>query len=319
MIKKLVRGTLRAGIVLGGMAAYNLWADMNAGPLRDLLEEGEARYYAWREGRIHYKVKGEGPPLLLLHSHNVAASAYELRHQYDGLASSFRVYAPDLLGYGLSDRPPLYYSAELYVNLVRDFVDEVIGQATHVIASTLSAAHVIRAAARAPDRFRKLVLILPTGIESLASPPSPVGVALQEVLRSPVVGTFLYNLLVSRTALAFYLKHRAYFEAHRFVTQELCDLYFTLSHQPGAKYAPAAALSGHLNLNIEADYRQLPHPVFVVWGQQAPFPPVQNCQAFKRLKPNVRLRVFDCCRLLPQDEHAQEFNTLVSTWLQEDA
>ena len=70
---------------------------------------GEAHYYKWKHGYIFYKVLGESKSasLLLLHSPGLAASSYEMRSILEPLAQHYRVYAPDLIGFGSQITPKL--------------------------------------------------------------------------------------------------------------------------------------------------------------------------------------------------------------------
>ena len=73
---------------------------------------------------------------------------------FDVLAKDFRVYAFDLLGFGFSDKPAAAeYSADLYVELISDFLREVSGYPANVIASSLGAAYAIRVADEHPELF----------------------------------------------------------------------------------------------------------------------------------------------------------------------
>jgi pimeloyl-ACP methyl ester carboxylesterase len=314
-MNRIIKAVLASGAALAGMAAVNALIEQNAPLLRSELE-GETGYFDWRLGRVFYQIRGQGPPVLLIHGINAAASSYEMRRVYAGLSDRFRVYAIDLLGFGQSDRPPIRYRPDLYIDLIADFTRQVIGQPTHLIASSLSAALAVRAAFDHPDLFVRLVLVLPTGLERLINPPGAKGKVVEELFRSRLVGEFLFNLLTSQASIRYYVQQRAYFDGSLF-TDAMLESYYATGHEPGARYAPAAFVSGHLNHDIRDVYSKLPQPVFIVWGQQAPFTPVENCQQFMKLKPGSKLRVFDCCRLLPHDEHADEFNQLVGNWLAE--
>ena len=104
-------------------------------------------------------------PMLMVHGVRVSASNYEFRKNFEFFTQvGYRVYALDLLGFGLSDRPAITYTNEVYVALIRDFVRDVIDQKTHVMASGLSAAFMIVAADRHPELFGSLILIEPIGI-----------------------------------------------------------------------------------------------------------------------------------------------------------
>lgn len=308
--KRIILGT----IGLAGLASFNLWAEAQAGPLISQLEGGKTNLFEWQHGHIFYKVRGEGDPLLLIHGHNAGASSYEMRKQFSGLSDSFQVYAPDLLGYGLSDRPPLHYNAETYVQLINDFVRDAIDEPAHIIASSLSAAHLIEAVYRDPRMFRRLVLILPTGLGSLSDPPGIGNWLINRLFRPPVVGTALFNGLVSRTSLRYFLKRQAYYHPNM-VTDEMINHYYDTTHLPGAKWAPAAFVGGQLNLSIRSTYPKVDRPLLVVWGREATFSSLDEATRFTELNERARLEIFDQCRSLPHDEHVSQFNGLVRQFL----
>ena len=171
----LSRWGVAAAIAAGGAGAVALASWLGArlsGPANSMIE-AEERRYAWRHGEVTYKVKGRGAPVVLIHGIYAGASSFEYRRVFDLLARDFRVYAVDLLGFGQSQRPPLVYTPTLYETLILDFLTQVVGAADHpafVVASSLSAAFTIRAAAERPSLFSRLVLIEPTGIESRTGP-----------------------------------------------------------------------------------------------------------------------------------------------------
>src|ERR1700704_2000040 len=113
-IKKLVAAGAVVGGTLGVLALYNKATESMAGEL-DTVLTGEERRYPWKYGDMFYKVQGarDAKPLVLIHSLGPGASSYEWRKNVDALAEQFRVYTPDLLGFGLSDHPTIDYDAEL--------------------------------------------------------------------------------------------------------------------------------------------------------------------------------------------------------------
>lgn len=64
------------------------------------------------------------PPLLLIHG--FGASIYHWRYNIPVLARDYHVYAIDLLGFGLSDKPIIDYSAELWRDQALAFIKEVV-------------------------------------------------------------------------------------------------------------------------------------------------------------------------------------------------
>jgi pimeloyl-ACP methyl ester carboxylesterase len=304
---------LFAGAAFAGMAIVNRRVAAAYRPLYSELE-AEARAYTWRDGIVYYYVKGEGQPIVMAHDFGIAAGAYQMRPMFERLAAHYQVYALDWLGYGLSNRPAIDYTAALYEQLLADFVADVVGKPTVIIAAGPAAAFAVILAAREPDKVSHLVLIEPTGVRRLAGPPTPVQRALRLVLKAPVVGPFAFNVLSSKPALRWELRNRIFFDPS-LATDELVDYQWITAHQPGARFAPISFWTGLLNLRIAEDLSTLQQPVMIVWGQQARKTPVEDIQAFKRILPSARYRAFDRCGQWPQYEAAHAFSALVHNWL----
>jgi pimeloyl-ACP methyl ester carboxylesterase len=293
---------------IGGLAVLNRRLEKVGEPARPL--GGEERRYNWRGWRLAYRVAGEAgaPPVLLVHGVYAGASSYEFRKNFLDLAGIFRVYALDLLGCGPSKRPRRRYEPEDVASQVEDFAREEIGVQTHLISSSLSAALVLPAAVRSPRLFKKLVLICPTGLGgSLDRPSGRLGEGIYNLFRAPVLGDALYNVIVSRRGIRYYLDNMAYHDP-KFVTDELVEDYYRTSHQPGAKYFPVAFVSGKLNLGLEDLWSRVPHKSFIAWGQEARTTPVSQAQQFTRKNPRAELKIFRDAALLPHDERAETFN-----------
>jgi pimeloyl-ACP methyl ester carboxylesterase len=293
------------GLALGGLAAVNGALALQAGPVRHDLP-GLGRFWVWGDHNIFTKVHGQGRPVLLLHGIHAAASAFEMRKIMPDLATDHEVHAPDLLGFGLSDRPERAYAAALYVDLIAAYLREVIGRPADIIASSLSAAFAVHVADRAPELVRRLVLICPTGLEQLASGPTPGRQVAALALGLPVIGESLFNALVSRPSLRYYLARQTYFN-DSYVTSDLIDAYHATAHQGGARWAPRAFIAGHLDCRVEGAWERLAQPVAIAWGRQGSLNPVARAEAFTRRRPATTLTVFERCGLLPHDEHAAAF------------
>src|ERR671917_579317 len=246
---------------------------------------GEERRYLWRGWRLAYRVAGEdgAPPLLLVHGVYAGASSYEFRRNFHELAKDFRVYALDLLGCGLSERPRRRYEPEDVAAQVEDFArEEIEAPASYLIASSLSAALVVPAAVRSPALFKRLILVCPTGLGSLDRPSGLLGDSVYALFRTPVIGDALYNALVSRRGLRYYLSNM----------DGLVEDYYRTSHQPRAKYLAAGFVSGKLNLDLRDLWTRVPHKTLIAWGQESGTPPILQAHQFVRRNPRAELKVF---------------------------
>src|SRR3954452_14665805 len=103
--------------------------------------------YSWRHGSVHYVKKGMGDPLVLIHNIYPGADHDEFEHNIDQLARQHTVYALDLLGFGRSDAPRLKYTADTYVDLISDFLSQVVAEPAVVASAGLSCSYVCEVAA----------------------------------------------------------------------------------------------------------------------------------------------------------------------------
>jgi pimeloyl-ACP methyl ester carboxylesterase len=308
---KLLTTGLVIGGALGALTLFNKMTDSQAGEI-DTVLKGEERRYPWKDGDIFYLVKGnrESKPLVLIHGFGPGASSYEWRKNVDALAEHFRVYALDLLGYGLSDRPAIDYTAETYADLISDFLREVVGKPAVVVARGETCAYVIADAFRRPQLFERLVLVAPSPVMLQETTPGLFNGLLKTLLRAPIVGQFAYNLLTSRRAIQNYYDIQGYHNPG-LITDELVEYIFSSAHQSNARFAAASAFTGNLNIDAHEPLARLQMPVVIVWGREGLLTPSEASAAFKRVNGQIETRTLDNASQLPQDEQAAKFNALV--------
>jgi pimeloyl-ACP methyl ester carboxylesterase len=290
-----------AGTALVGVGAI---AGANAGlRYRDELKSplvGDAETFRWRGIDVHYTEGGDpdDPDLVLLHGINAAGTSGEWREVFGALTDAYHVVAPDLPGFGLSDRPPIRYSAALYEDFVRDFLESFDSPA--VVASSLSAAYV--AAADDVD-LTGFVGVCPTTVAG-PSPPKPW---LRELLRSPLVGTAVFNLIASRPSIRYFNADHGYYDTSN-VADEWVEYEWRTAHVDNARFAPASFLSGHLNpdLDLGDALADLDVPPTIVWGREADVSPLSDGRELADAA-GARLVVFDRAKLLPHVEYPDQF------------
>lgn len=312
-VQALFKLAAAAGAVVGGAAVANAAVSRFA-PKLEPWYEGEAGVYFWKGHRIAYSVRGAGPDVLLVHGIHAAASSFEWRRNVEHFSRQFRVTSLDLLGFGLSDRPSIAYTAETYIGLMRDFVRDVLPGPPAIVASSLSAAHAVSTAFRDPTILAGLVLVNPVGLGRLHEPAGPLEMALHGAFEVPVVGQALYNVLVSEASIRYYLREQVYANPDA-VDPEMVSHMYATSHQPGARHAPAAFIGGALNCAIDGIVPRISVPTLVVVGANARFGATADAEALSRLNPDIRVRTLDDSGLLPHDERSDLFNELVTQFL----
>ncbi len=272
VVGSVALGTLGA---IGGWLAYSRWFVDHNVPLPPALDAGRGEYLNRRHNRLmnyYSDTSASGRPLVLVHSINAGASAYEMRPIFQYFRDSRPVYALDLPGFGLSDRSNREYSVRLYTDCIADFLKDTLSEPADVVALSLSSEFVARAALEHPQQFHSLTLISPSGFTSRDRKRSSQSVnqsggsgKAYRILANPIWSEAFYDLLVTRPSIRYFLRQS--FAGP--VDQGLADYDYATTHRPGARFAPLYFVSGKLfSADIfEAVYQKLDLPVLVIYDR----------------------------------------------------
>ncbi len=236
---------------------------------RDFLSTTPGKYYEWRFGKIRYTKKGTGTPLLLIHDLTAGSSTYEYHKLFDSLAASHEVYSIDLLGYGLSDKPDMTYTNYLYVQLVTDFIKNVIGRQTDIICSGDSAPVAILACHNEKDIIGKIITINPQSLYELNKIPSKRTKLLKFIISTPIFGTFIANLYTSKSS--FEKKFREeYFYNINLIKEDYIMNYLEAAHTPNclSKHSYSSYLAKYTNANIIHALKEVNNSIYIIAGKE---------------------------------------------------
>jgi pimeloyl-ACP methyl ester carboxylesterase len=263
--------------------------------------DGDQGTYRWRGFDVAYAELGdpENDDLVLFHGISAASSNHEFWRIAEQLSEEYHVIAPDLPGFGHSDRPPLLYSSSLYTTFVSDAIEDLTDAPT-VVGSSLTGSYV--AAAAAETSVDRLILVCPTD--------TTVGsrtVWMRALFRSPVLGQGLFNLLVSKPALRHFQADHGYYDMDN-LPDEVVDYEWQTAHQPGARFAPASFVGGFLDPehDMTEDLQDVDAPVTLIWGRNAEMLPLSKGREMAE-QADAGLVVFDKAKLLPHAEHPEQF------------
>ncbi|HEX8475644.1 MAG TPA: alpha/beta fold hydrolase [Pyrinomonadaceae bacterium] len=315
-LQKALSGLLAGGAGMAALAAVNAVIARDSPAPETGALGGEAGAFDWKHGSIFYRFAGHdavdaASPILFIHGIGAGARSFMWRRNFEPLAAAHGVYAIDLLGFGYSEKPAnAPYSPDLYVELIADFIREVVMRPVHIVASSLGAAFAVHVADEHPQLVNSLVLISPTGTSVANARPDLSGAAFYSLLHSPVLGTSFYNAMTSERSIRDYARKQLFYDK-RYATPQLIAHYYATSHQPGAQYAITAFLSGYLNTDIRATFARLTQNTTLVWGRQDLTNPIEQAAPLLGLNPRATLEIFDLCRMMPQEEHAERFNALL--------
>jgi pimeloyl-ACP methyl ester carboxylesterase len=209
------------------------------------------------------------PPLIFLHNFGGGASAYEWSKVYPAFATTYRIIAPDLIGWGQSAHPIRDYQVNDYLTTLTEFFSQVSDSPVPVVASSLTGALVIRLATERPELFKALFLICPSGFADFGQ---DAGRRLPlNIIRIPLLDNLIYTLgATNPTAVGNFLVRFLFAKPER-VSTEMVEAYLASAQQPNAEYAALAFLRGDLYFDLSLYISQLTVPTVIVWGEEAQF------------------------------------------------
>lgn len=256
----------------------------------------------------NYLEAGSGPPVVLVHGSGPGVTAYaNWRLTIPELATRFRVLAPDMVGFGFTERPAdVTYGMDTWVGQLLGFLDALGLERASVVGNSFGGALALRLAARHPERVDRLVLMGSVGV------PFPITPGLD------AVWGYQPSVEGMRTLLDIFAYSR------ELVTDELAQVRYDASVQPGFQEAFAAMFPAPRQRWVDAmvtpddEIALLPHPTLVVHGRDDRVIPLANALHLLDVVPDVRLHVFGRCGHWTQIEHADAFVRLLLDFLSDD-
>jgi pimeloyl-ACP methyl ester carboxylesterase len=241
---------------------------------------GTVRQYVWNwQGQsvtIVYEILGQGTPVLLLPAFSTVSTRAEMAKIARSLSSQYQAVALDWPGFGQSDRLPLDYQPSLYRQLLKDFVRSLFDTPIIVVAAGHASGYAIKLAKDCPEAVLKLVLVAPTWRGPLRAMGVTQGVAgtVRQLVRSPILGQFLYKLNTTSSFLRLMYRRHVYVNAD-LLTPEFIAAKREITQQPGARFAPAAFVTGRIDpvenrSEIVDCIQSLSIPILVILAEQAP-------------------------------------------------
>ena len=257
--------------------------------------------------RTNYHDLGHGHPVLLIHGSGPGVSAWaNWRLIMPELAKHSRVVAPDMVGFGYTDRPHgQRYTMDVWVEQAIGLLDALAIDKTDLVGNSFGGGLALALAIRHPQRVRRLVLMGSVGV------PFPITPGLD------AVWGYTPSLQTMRKLLDIFA-----FDP-KLATDELAQLRYDASIRPGFQESFAAMFPAPRQrwvdamTSTEADIRSLPHQTLVVHGREDQVIPLANSLTLANWIPRAQLHVYGQCGHWTQIEHAARFAQLVGNFLAE--
>lgn len=261
--------------------------------------------------RARYLAAGETGPVLVL-VHGLGASAEIWKDNIRELAAGHRVYAPDLIGFGHTDKPDIKYSPFDFLAFLKDFIDALGFERVSMIGQSLGGGITLLYTIQNPERINKLILVDSAGLGREMTIPMRLGSI-----------SFLSRWFkVSKPMLEALIKRLVY--DPDVITSGLVDLYYKLLAQPDSMRTISRVLSSVANLAgakkdvlslIRDRLNEIKAPTLIVWGKEDRILPLDHGIYGQQQIPESLLYVFEQCGHIPNLEKPREFNELVLKFL----
>lgn len=255
--------------------------------------------------RTNYLHAGSGQPVILVHGSGPGVSAYSnWRLTIPALTSQFEVFAPDILGFGFTERPVnAVYTMEVWVQHLIGFLDALGIEKAHLVGNSFGGGLALRTAATHPNRVADLVLMGSVGapFEITQGLDAVWGYEPSVENMKALLGVFAYNASIA--------------------TDELAELRYRASIEPGVQESFSSMFPAPRQRSVDAMVtsddllRDLPHRTLIVHGREDQVIPVECSSHLFTTIPRSQLHVFGQCGHWTQIEYADQFNGLLLNFL----
>jgi len=274
--------------------------------------------------RVHHMHGGRGTPVLFIHG--LGSSGYmEWRFNLEVAANRHRVYAPDLPGFGRTEKPRARYGVAYFTRFVDRYMDDRGLRSAAVVGASLGGRIALELALKYPKRVRKLVLVNALG---LGRPNVQLSYGL---LTLPRLGEAFMKFAGDAVRLAPRPMIRRfaarYAGASGDLKKTMDDDYFSnLRELYAADGYPDAYLATIRSLvtpkallaadhDLSKSLGDLKIPVQLIWGDNDPLFPLAHAVNAHGLIRRSRLAVLEGAGHTPQSERPEEFNRVLENFL----
>jgi len=270
--------TIVALVLLAALGIVYLWWSNRDLPLATLEAEYGGNGLQWQHVDgvdIAYRVEGEGPPLVLLHSHFYTMRQWQ--DWVDTLASDFTLIRFDLTSHGLTGPDPSQvYSHERGAELLAGLLDHLGIERAALAGSSTGGALAYRFAAEHPARVNALVLINAPGMPRTSNKYMEAGM--------PGWMGYVFYLLPERLFKPFL---EAAVVDNTLITDERVREFHRMYRREGNRWAEFLRMSEWSPHDIRPLLEKITAPVLLLWGEDNPQLPVEHVEQYREQLVNA--------------------------------
>ncbi len=247
--------------------------------------------------KLYYEAEGSGKAVILVHGNGLSHGQWKLNIK--PFSRYYRVYAPDLPGFGQSDKPDAGYGVRYYVEFLRSFMDAMGMERAAIVGSSMGGAIAAVFASLYKDRVSGLVLCDPTGFV-------PEAISRNKELYNAFIGLMIRSRRLYCRPMFYNSSAMRLLEGTSMVTdsKESRDA-FMKNCKAILQYDPEYVRS---LMSITA-------PTLIIWGEDDLLLPSDDAEKYRSLIAGAKVKIIPYCGHMPNVERHEEFNSAVLSFL----
>jgi pimeloyl-ACP methyl ester carboxylesterase len=241
---------------------------------------------------------GNGEPVILLHG--AGAGAVTWYPSINTISKNFQVVAPDIVGYGESDKPDAAYNRPYFSKWLKGFLKELKISKAHIVGLSQGGAIALQFAIDNPDMVNKLVLVDAAGLGA-------------KVSFWPLIGTIWMNSFPSSMANRFnsrYILHNSIKRDPNHSKYSIAVLKYK-----GGKNAFKQGRGTAVSKISEELLKQIENETLIIWGKNDKLFPVEYGEAAVKIIPNAKFHIIQDAGHLPLMDQTEIFNKILDDFL----
>lgn len=259
----------------------------------------EEKFLQTDGNRIRYLESGTSKNTLVL-IHGLGASSERWDQVIPLFEKDFKVIAPDLIGFGYSDKPLADYTPEFFSDFLEKFFLSANLQRPHIIGSSLGGQIAAEFATSHSEHIEKLVLVSPAGVMKQSTP----------ALDAYIMAAMYPNEESAKNAFEMMDG------SGKSVSEHIVNSFVERMRLPNAKLAFMSTLLGLKNSEIITSKLQtISAPTLIVWGLNDPVIPITHADSFVSSIPDCRFYRMDGCGHTPYVQDPPAFACKVLEFL----
>jgi pimeloyl-ACP methyl ester carboxylesterase len=293
-----------AGFALVFMNTYH--PDIPIAQLKEKYAYADSQFDSLLGMSVHYRIRGEGPTLLLLHG--TAASLHTWEECTTALEKDFTVVSVDIPGFGLTGpHPEGDYSMTTYTDFIQAFSQRLSLDSFALAGNSLGGKIAWNYSLKYPEQVQQLILIDASGFANDRKDPISFRLAKND-FTAPLLKSITPKRLVRNSLLDVYAQDEK-------VSDALVQRYFDLLLRPGNRQAFIDRVRSARTDNTHLLPQLKGKPVLIIWGAEDTWIPVQHVERFKKALPNAEAAILEGVGHVPMEEEPTLVADLIRDFL----